>query len=121
MIAIYHNPKCSKSRQALAVLNESSYAVEIIRYLEIGLSQHDIKAICKSLDMKPTEVVRTKESIYQSIAKTFEHASDEERYRIIAENPILLERPIVMLHNKAVIGRPPDKVEQLLNAEIAIN
>lgn len=109
MITIYHNPKCSKSRQALAILNESSHAVEIIRYLEIGLSQHDIKAICKSLDMKPTDIVRTRESIYQSVAKTFEHASDEERYRIIAENPILLERPIVMIHNKAVIGRPPAK------------
>ena len=115
MITIYHNPKCSKSRQALAILNESSYAVEIIRYLEIGLSQHDIKAICKSLDMKPAEVVRTKEAIYQSIAKTFEHASDDEKYKIIAENPILLERPIVIKDNKAIIARPPEKIRQFLN------
>ena len=114
MITIYHNPKCSKSHQALAILNESSYAVEIIRYLEIG-SQHDIKAICKSLDMKPTEIVRTKESIYQSMAKTFEHASDDKKYKIIAENPILLERPIVIVNNKAIIARPPEKIEQLLS------
>ena len=115
IITIYHNPRCSKSRQALDMLHETKYAIEVIRYLEVGLSQHDIKAVCKSLDMRPAEVVRTKEDIYQSIAKVFGHASDDEKYKIIAENPILLERPIVITHNKAIIARPPEKIKQFLN------
>jgi len=114
IITIYHNPKCSKSREALSVINESNYNVEVIEYLQTGLSAKDIKAICESLEMKPAEVIRTKEKIYQPIAKTFEDADNEQRYKIISENPILLERPIVMTYDKAVIARAPEKIKQML-------
>lgn len=70
-ITIYHNPKCSKSRKTLAILNATNCAIEIIEYLKASLSEKEVKAICKSLAMKAVDVVRTKGVIYHFIAQTF--------------------------------------------------
>ena len=114
IITIYHNPQCSKSQKALEILNKSNHNIEVIDYLKVGLSTQDIKAICESLGVKPTKIIRTKEKIYQTIAKTFEDADNDQQYKIIAENLILLERPIVMTYDKAIIARPPEKIKQML-------
>lgn len=101
---IYHNPSCSKSKKAEAWLREH-YDLEIIEYLREGLSAKDIKRICELLNMIPSHIVRVKEPAYKALAKKFENASEGAQYQIIAEHPILLERPIVVLNDKAIIAR----------------
>ena len=102
---IYHNPSCSKSKKAEAWLRDKGYDLEIIEYLREGLSAKDIKRICKLLNMTPTDIIRVKEPAYKALAKQFENASEGAQYQIIAEHPILLERPIVVLNDKAIIAR----------------
>jgi len=103
-VTIYHNPSCSKSKKAEAWLRER-YDLKIIEYLRKGLSARDIKRICELLSMTPSSIVRVKEPAYKALAKQFENASEDAQYQIIAEHPILLERPIVVLNDKAIIAR----------------
>lgn len=102
---IYHNPSCSKSKKAEAWLRDKGYDLEIIEYLREGLSAKDVKRICELLNMLPSHIVRVKESAYKALAKQFENASEDAQYEIIAEHPILLERPIVVLNDKTIIAR----------------
>jgi arsenate reductase (glutaredoxin) len=112
-ITIYYNPRCSKSRQALALLEEAGARPEVVEYLETPPTRVQLESILKKLRMKPEQLVRTGEELFKT---KFEGRvlGDEEWLDALVENPILMERPIVVKGERAVVGRPPEKVLDLL-------
>lgn len=106
---IYHNPRCSKSRQGLAILQEAKADFEIIEYLKTPLSEKEIKDILSKLKIDAIDLIRKNEAIWKENYKGKE-LSNEQIIKAMAENPKLIERPIVIHKNKAVIGRPPEKI-----------
>lgn len=114
MIQIYHNPRCGKSRSCLAFLDESNQDYEIIPYLTETPSFDDLKALLQKLDLQPIELVRTKEKIWIENYKG-KTLSDDEIIQSMADNPILIERPIVIKNGKAIIGRDLDRVASFLD------
>lgn len=113
MIKIYHNPRCGKSREGLTIIENSGQEFEIVRYLENVPSKEELKSILKMLDIKPIDLVRRKEKIWIENFKS-KNLSDEAIIDAMIENPILIERPIVINGTKATIGRPPQNIEQIL-------
>lgn len=113
MIKIYHNPRCGKSREGLNIVENSGQEFEIVRYLENVPSKEELKSILKILDIKPIDLVRQKEKIWIENFKN-KNLSDEAIIDAMIENPILIERPIVINGNKAAVGRPPQNIEKIL-------
>ena len=113
MLKIYHNPRCSKSRETLEILRENGQEPEIVEYLKDAPDEQELRRIVKMLGIQAEELVRKGESIYKEKYKGKEY-SNEEWIRILAENPVLLERPIVVKGNQAILGRPPQNVLTLL-------
>jgi len=113
MIEIYHNPKCGKSREGLKILESSGKDFKIIKYLEDSPNKQNLEKIIKLLKIKPIELVRTNEKIWKENFKG-SNFSDEVIIEIMVKNPILIERPIVVSGNKAVIGRPPIKILEII-------
>jgi arsenate reductase len=111
---IYHNPRCSKSRQTLALIQKKGQEVEIIEYLKEALSFEDLESILEMLSIKAIELIRTNEIIWKENYKGKE-MTDQELINAMMENPKLIERPIVVKNGKAIIGRPPEKVLNLLS------
>lgn len=111
LVKIYHNPRCSKSRQTLALLQNKGIEPQIIEYLKAPLTEAELVEVISALDKRPKEVLRTKEDVYKDLEVDWE--DDRAVIRAIVENPKLLERPIVVKGEKAVIGRPPENVESL--------
>lgn len=109
-IKIYHNPRCSKSRQTLALLEEKGIAPEIVLYLENTPSKAEIKRILKSLDLKARDLMRKKEAEYKDNNLADEALKEDELIAAMVEFPKLIERPIVVNGDKAAIGRPPENV-----------
>lgn len=112
MVKIYHNSRCSKSRGACEILHDHKIEAEVIEYLKTPPTETEIREILEKLNMKASEVVRKTEDIYKSNFASKEY-SESEWIKILAENPILIERPIIVHGNKAVIGRPPEKLLEL--------
>ena len=112
-ITIYHNPRCGKSRAALSLLDGKGVAPVIIEYLKAPPSKADLKVLVNKLGIKPEALVRKGEEVYKEKFKD-RSLSDEQWLAALAENPILIERPIVVRGERAVIGRPPEKVLELL-------
>ena len=110
---IYFNKECSKCLEAFELIKSKGQSVEIVDYLNEPPSVETLKGIVKVLGIKPIELVRKKEP---SFIEKFEgkNFSDNEWLKILSENPILIERPIIIEGNKAIIGRPPIKVLNLL-------
>ena len=113
MIQIYHNPRCGKSRNCLAFLEESKKEFEIIKYLEETPSYEELVSLIKKLNIQPIALVRVKEKIWIENFKN-KQLSDEEIIQILASNPILIERPIVIKGEKAIIGRVLDDVSAFI-------
>ncbi|MEO5788403.1 MAG: arsenate reductase (glutaredoxin) [Gelidibacter sp.] len=113
MISIYHNPRCSKSREGLAILENEKANFQVIKYMDQLLSVAELKEIIGLLKIKPIELVRTHESIWKENFKNLE-LSDDDIISAMAKHPQLIERPIVINGNKAVIGRPPQKIVEVL-------
>ncbi|GAB3476622.1 arsenate reductase (glutaredoxin) [Marinomonas epiphytica] len=109
MTVIYHNPRCSKSRQTLQLLSDNGIEAQIRLYLKEPPSRNEIEALLTQLSISPIELMRTKEALYKELGLTTE-STDEERVTAMLENPSLIERPIVIHNNKAAIGRPPENV-----------
>jgi len=109
---IYHNPRCSKSRKTLAIIREKGEEVEIVEYLNNPPNKIELIEVLKKLGMKPEHIIRKGEAIYKENYKGKSY-TDEEWIEIMANNPILMERPIVVKDNKAVMGRPPENVIDL--------
>ncbi|MEO6348282.1 MAG: arsenate reductase (glutaredoxin) [Aquaticitalea sp.] len=113
MIVIYHNPNCSKSRETLEILETSKRDIEIIKYLDEPLKSEKLKKIIKLLNIKPIELVRQQELLWTENFKDLEF-TDEELIDVMANYPQLIERPIVINGDKAVIGKPPTKILDIL-------
>lgn len=110
---IYHNPRCSKSRQALELLREKGIEPKVIEYMKEVPSEREIEMILMKLDMKAADLVRKSEAIYKDKFKGLK-LNEHEWIRIMREYPQLIERPIVIKGHKAVIGRPIEKLNELL-------
>lgn len=113
MIQIYHNSRCTKSRECLAFLEDSGKEYEVVKYLEDVPSFDELKSIIGKLNIKPIELVRQKEKVWLENYKDKQLTDDDIIYAMIS-NPILIERPIVINGNKAVIARPIEKAESIL-------
>lgn len=113
MIKIYHNNRCSKSRQGLALLENSGKEFEIIKYLDNTPSIDELKTIIKKLEIKPIELIRKNEAIWKEKFKGKE-MTDEQLVEAMMNNPKLIERPIVINGNRAVIGRPLENIKNIL-------
>lgn len=108
---ILHNPKCSKSREALKLLQDQGVQPEIIEYLKNPLTEKDIQNLIDKLSSEFSLIVRTKETLYKELG--FDLKSKEEVIKNLAKHPVLIERPIVIKDNHAVIGRPTENIKQL--------
>ena len=113
-LKILHNPRCSKSRQTLAILSESGIDVDIIEYLKDVPSKETLKQIINILGIKPRDLLRKGEGVYKENNLRREGLTDDDLIQFMIDNPILIERPIVYDANRAVIGRPPDNVLKLI-------
>ena len=111
---IYHNPRCSISRQTLEFLRNNGIDPEIIEYLNNPPSERELKNILESLELRPRELMRKNEKPYKTINLNSPDLSDDQLIRAMIENPILIERPIVLADGKAAIGRPPETVLNIL-------
>ena len=112
-VTIWHNPRCSKSREALKLLEEKGAEVEVFKYLDEKITKEDIKKLLTMIGAKPRDIMRTKEAIYKELGlKDVE--DDEKLIEAMVEHHKLIERPIVIKEGKAVIGRPPSKVLDLV-------
>ncbi len=110
---IYHKPRCGKSREGLAILQESKLPFEIVNYLENPLSTVELTEIIKLLNIPPIDLVRKNEAIWKENFKG-KNMSDSEIITAMVENPKLIERPIVINKGKAAIGRPPELIKSIL-------
>ena len=113
MITIYHNPRCSKSREGLCFLEEKNIPHAVVKYLDSGLTIEELTKIIDILKIRPIELVRTKEQIWKDNYKD-KTLNDKDILKILSENPKLIERPIVTNGDKGVIARPFSKINDLL-------
>lgn len=112
MTKIYHNPRCSKSRAALALLQERGFNPEIIEYLKKPLDAEQIKALIAQSNLSVRDVMRTNEDVYSILG--LEQADDERLIQAMVENPILLNRPLVQTEKGVRLGRPLEAIEDIL-------
>lgn len=113
-VTIYHNPRCSKSRQTLALLEEQGISPDIVEYLQNPPDSKTLQTILDKLDMSPRELMRKKEAEYKELGLADESIKDAELIKAMIEHPKLIERPIVLANNKAAIGRPPEQVLEIV-------
>lgn len=111
---IYHNPKCSKSRQAKQILDQNSVVYDTHLYLDNPLKEEELRQLLKKLNLSIKDIVRTKEDVWKESFKD-KAFTEEELIKIVADNPKLLERPIIEHGNKAVVARSDDKIAEILN------
>lgn len=111
MYQIYHNPRCRISRKVLDELKQTDADVEIIEYLKDIPTIKELKVLLVKLNLTPVQIIRQNEALFKEKFKG-KNFSDEEWLQIIHENPVLIERPIVIKNNKAVICRPPEKFRE---------
>jgi arsenate reductase len=113
-IVIYHNPRCSKSRAALKLLQERGVEPQIIEYLKTPPSTSRLKELLTMLEMAPRELMRTGEAPYKDLGLGDANLDNDALVSAMVDNPILIERPIVVSGDKARLGRPPEQVLELL-------
>ena len=113
---IYHNPRCSKSRQTLQLIQDAGIEPTIVEYLIEPLTSKDLKSLISQLNIPPAKLVRTKESLFKELKVDLKSMSESEVIQLLVDNPKLIERPIVVSAGKAIIGRPPENVHQLLDS-----
>lgn len=115
MVCIYHNPRCSKSRETLALLQQQGITPEVIRYLETPPDVPTLKRLLQQLGMQSArELMRQKEEPYQQLALNRADLTEEQLLQALADYPQLIERPIVVSGERARIGRPPEAVLAIL-------
>lgn len=112
MLKIYHNPQCAKSREGLAILEESGRAFPVVKYLENPPSYIQLSAIVGKLGVPAIDLVRKNEKIWKENYKGKE-MDDQAIIQAMVDNPKLIERPIVIYNNEAVVGRPPERIKSL--------
>lgn len=113
MLKIYHNPRCSKSRDGLTKLESIGQPFEIIKYIDTPPSEQELKDLLKLLNLKPIEIVRTKEALWKENYKD-RKLTNSQIIKILVKNPRLIERPIIVNNDRAVIGRPVENIDSIL-------
>jgi arsenate reductase len=113
MIVIYHNPKCTKSREALEIIKNSGKEFKIREYLNDPLSEDELKKLLKKLQFSPLQLIRQNESVWKDDFKSL-NLSEGELISIMAKHPKLIERPVVEKDNRAVVGRPLSNIDLIL-------
>jgi arsenate reductase (glutaredoxin) len=110
---IYHNPRCGKSREALQYLQHNGIETDILLYLQNTPSFEELKDVICKLNIKPFDLIRKKEKIFTD--KYIDNVlTDDEWIEVMINNPILIERPVIISESKAIIGRPKERIEELL-------
>lgn len=118
MIKIYHNNRCTKSRNALSILQENNIDFEVVEYLKQPLKKTQLKLLLKALSLEPNAILRKGETVYKELIAG-KDLTKEALIDIIIENPILIERPIIEYNSKAIIARPPELVSKFLGIKKA--
>jgi arsenate reductase (glutaredoxin) len=113
-LSIFHNPRCSKSRKTLEIIESHDIEVEIILYLQNPPTVAELNILLKKLEMRASDLVRKNESIIKELDIDLSNTSDDDLISIMIEHPILIERPIVFNEASAIIGRPPENVKELM-------
>jgi arsenate reductase (glutaredoxin) len=113
MVTIYHNPRCSKSREALDLLKESKEEITVIEYLKTPPTKQELEKLLSKLGIPAEELVRKGEELYKEKYKG-KKISNSEWIKILTANPVLIERPVIIKGNQAIIGRPPVNVYKIL-------
>ena len=113
-VTIYHNPRCSKSKQTLEILNNKRLQPEIVEYLNDPPSKQQLEHALKLLNLEPRELMRKGEKVYKEAGLDDPSLDREALIDAMVANPILIERPIVLANGKAIIGRPPDNVLKII-------
>ncbi len=114
-VVIYHNPRCSKSRAAVSLLQEKGVSFKEVLYLETPLTACEVAGLARVLDKHPLEFMRTGEKLFKELGLSRNDDRDEGQwFQIMADNPILIERPIVIKGGKARIGRPTEQILEVL-------
>ena len=113
-VKIYHNPRCSKSRQTLTLLQDNGVEPEVIEYLKTPPTKEVLSALLEQLGLEPRELMRRKEAAYKELNLADPALSRDALITAMVENPILIERPIVSTNQKAALGRPPEAVLDIL-------
>ena len=114
MVTLYHNPRCSKSRDALNLLREQGHEPEVILYLDTPPNAKALKALLAKLGIGARDLLRKGEDAYKELNLADEKLSEAALIKAMVENPKLIERPIAINGDKAVIGRPPENVLQII-------
>ena len=112
-VTIWHNPRCSKSRATLSLLEEHGLDPKIVEYLKTPPSAAELKSVLKKLHMKPRELMRKGEDVYKELNLADESLSDDKLIDAMVKNPALIERPVVLFEARAALGRPPENVLDL--------
>ncbi len=112
---IYHNPKCSRSRQALKLLRDNGVEPEVVEYLDEPPTRTELRQIVRALGIPARELIRRKDKGFSELGNPDVRYSDSAAVNLLAEHPQLIERPIVVRESRAVIGRPPENVLTLLS------
>lgn len=110
-VTIYHNPRCSKSREALSLLEQKGSTITIVEYLKTPLTAPALKSLLAKLGLQAFELIRKGEPLFKELA--IDWTDDKEAFDALLSNPILMERPVIELGDKAVVGRPPSKLNEL--------
>ena len=113
-VLIYHNPRCSKSRAALQLLKEQGVEPEVVEYLKLSPNKPQLEQLLKMLGLQPRELMRQTESLYETLGLDSPSLDRDQLLDAMVAHPILIERPIVVSNGKAVIGRPPQQVLDIL-------
>jgi len=113
-MTLYHNPRCSKSRSALQLLEDRGLNPTIVRYLETPLSADQLQALLAKLGIGPRQLLRTGEDEYKTLGLNDPQLTDAQLIDAMVSQPKLIERPILVVGNKAVIGRPPENILEIL-------
>ena len=113
--SIYHNPRCSKSRQALQILQDQGIDADIIRYMEQPMQRKDLDELLLKLDTNAAGLVRKGESAYKDLGLDGANISEHQMREAMLAEPRLIERPILVRDNRAVIGRPPERILELID------
>ena len=114
-VTIYHNPRCSKSRQTLALLEERNLDIDIIEYLKDPPSVATLEKLGKAMGLEPLDFMRTKEKLFKELGLSkADKRSNKDWFQLMHDNPVLIERPIVVYEDRAVLGRPPENVLKII-------
>ena len=113
-VTIWHNPRCSKSRQTLQLIREQGIEPTVVEYLATPPSAEELDAALAKLGLEPRQLMRTKESVYRELSLDDETLSRTALVQAMVDNPMLIERPVVFRDERAAVGRPPENVLPLL-------